>query len=237
MSDAAAPVRPRWYRRALGSVVILLAAALLATPWWVPSALARLDYFHIRSVEVQGLRYASAAEIVETLGVDTTRSVWDDMQPLVRRLEAHPQVRRATIARRLPATLVVDVEEEPPVALVAGNTGLEAVDEAGIILPLDPSRVPADLPIIASADSSVLRMLANVRRDDPRVFNEISEVRRTTPDELLLKFASVRIRTGAEVSAQRIADALLVEEDLLRRGLTPAELDLRFRHQVIARVQ
>src|SRR5690606_12255894 len=157
-------------------------------------------------------------------------------EPLVRRLQAHPQVRNATIARRLPGTLVVVVDEEPPVALLAGGSGLEAVDETGIVLPLDLSRVPADLPIVARADSSLLRVLADVRRDDPRVFDRISEVRRVSADELLVRFDSVTVRTQGSVSALRLADALLVKEDMLQRGVQPVELDLRFRHQVIARV-
>jgi len=236
MSEETVTRSSRWRRRALGVVVLLMGFALLATPWWGPRALARLDYFHVRSVEVQGLRYASTADVVAAMGIDTTRSLWDDTEPLVRRLQAHPQVRNATIARRLPGTLVVVVDEEPPVALLAGGSGLEAVDETGIVLPLDLSRVPADLPIVARADSSLLRVLADVRRDDPRVFDRISEVRRVSADELLVRFDSVTVRTQGSVSALRLADALLVKEDMLQRGVQPVELDLRFRHQVIARV-
>lgn len=243
MSDAPVPADrpasalPRWKRRLRGVAVLLAAGALLSAPWWARAALASLDYFRVRTVEVQGVRYASVADLVDALGVDTTRSVWDDVAPLVRRLETHPLVRSASVSRRLPGTLVLQVEEEPPVALVAGGTGLEPVDEAGLVLPLDPSRVPTDLPIIARADSGVLRLLAEVRRENPELFRRISEVRQVAADELIVRFASFQVRTSAAVSAERLADALPVAEDLDRRGLRAEELDLRFRHQVIARLQ
>jgi cell division protein FtsQ len=230
-------VRPRWLRRLIGFAVLALAAGVLSSPWWVPRALSNLAYFQVRSVEVQGIEYASSVDLVETMGIDTTRSVWDDLGPIVRRLEAHPQVRNAVVGRRLPGTLVVRITEEPPVALLAGSTGLEPVDASGVVLPLDPSRVPTDLPIVSAADTALLEQLASVRRDDPAMFHEISDIRRTAADDLLVQFASVRLRTNVEgITARRLADALLVKEDLAQRGREPLELDLRFRHQIIARM-
>jgi hypothetical protein len=60
--------------------------------------------------------------------VDTTASIWDPTGPLVARLASHPQLRRVSVRRKLPGTLVVDVEENLPVALVATNDGLMAYD-------------------------------------------------------------------------------------------------------------
>jgi len=237
VSAASDEKRRRWRNRMLGFAVLALGAVLLGSPWWLPRVLSELAYFRVRTVEVEGLEYASTVDLVETLGIDTTSSVWDDPDPLVRRLEAHPQVRAARVGRRLPGTLLLRITEELPVALVVGGTGLEAVDEQGVVLPLDPSRIPADLPIIAAADSLLLEQLASVRRENPTMFRQISDVRRTAEHELLVQFASVRLRTNVEsITAQRLADALIVKEDLLQRGRQPLELDLRFRHQIIARM-
>lgn len=226
----------KWRLRLIGLAVVVFGVALVAVPFWAPRALSGLAFFSVREVEVQGVRYASVPDLVDALGVDTTRSVWDDTGPLVQRLESHPQVRRARIGRRLPSTLVVEVTEDPPLALVAANTGLEVVGESGIILPLDPSRFPINLPVIPAADSGILRLLTEVRRDDQRLFRRISEARRTGDDEFLLRLSTVTVRTRASVSAQRLADAVPVELDLRSRGIVPTELDLRFSQQVIARL-
>jgi len=41
----------------------------------------------------------------------------------------------------------------------------------------------------------------------------------------------------ADVSVARLADLVPVEDDLLRRRVRVAEIDLRYRDQVIARLQ
>ena len=48
---------------------------------------------------------------------------------------------------------------------------------------------------------------------------------------------SLRVRASLGVSVSRLADIFPVESDLLRRRANVAELDLRYRDQVIARLQ
>jgi hypothetical protein len=47
----------------------------------------------------------------------------------------------------------------------------------------------------------------------------------------------LRVRAKLGVSATRLTDIFPVEFDLRRRGARVAELDLRYRDQVIARLQ
>ncbi len=237
MIDPAPPANSRWRRRVRSAIVLLVSAGLLSSPWWARSALGTLDFFHVREVELLGLRYASPADLMATLAVDTTRSVWDDPDPLIARLERHPQVRNAEIRRKLPSTLIVHIDERLPVALTSGDGGLEAVDAAGNLLPLDPIAVATDLPVIATADSGVLALLDQIRQADPALFRRISEVRRVDATQLLIRLASMPVRVRSDVTPARLADVIPVEDDLARRGVRVAELDLRFRDQVIARVQ
>lgn len=237
MTDPAPTAPSRWRRRVRSVIVLLVAAGLLSSPWWARRALGTLDFFHVREVELFGLRYASPADLMAVLAVDTTRSVWDDPSPLVRRLESHSQVRQAEIRRKLPSTLVIHIQEQLPIALASGDGGLEPVDVAGNVLPLDPSRTAPDLPLVAGADSAVLRLLDQIRAADPTLFRRISEVRRVDAHQLLIQLASVPVRVAADVTPARLADVIPVEDDLVRRGIRVSELDLRFRDQVIARVQ
>ena len=223
----------RALRLALLATVVV---AALAAPWWGRAALSRLDFFRLRAVEVQGARYLSPTEFVAGLGLDTTQSVWMDLAPVERRIVAHPQVQAVRIERRLPGTLVVRVRENLPVALVPGRGGFRALDATGDTLPIDPSRVDVDAPILAARDTALLRLLADVRRVAPPLYDRISEVRRVR-DELALRLADVPVRAPAAVSAARLAEILPVERDLARRRARVAELDLRFRDQVIARLQ
>jgi len=227
---------PRWKRRVrrigqLGAIV-----ALLASPWWGRALLRQMDFFRVRRVVIEGARYASPDEIVSRLRVDTTASVWDDVSPLVARVREHPQVRDVRIGRRLPGTLVVRVTENPPVALVNSAKGLVVTDAAGESLPVDPTRTDVDLPVLASRDTLLLRLLGEVRAEVPALFARVSEARRGSRGEVILVLPEHRVLAMADVSAARLAEVLPVEMDLARRGRTVVELDLRFKDQVVARL-
>jgi cell division septal protein FtsQ len=232
-ADETTERRPRWRRR-LAAVAVLLA---IASPWFAPPVLRQLAFFRVRHVDVRGHRFSRPADVVARLKIDTTFSVWNDLEPLEQRLRADPQIVDARISRRLPATLVVNLVENDPVALVSMSAGFRAFDARGRALPLDPSRTPVDLPILARPDTLLLRLLGDIKTAQPDLFARISELRRNGRDELLMELVTVPVRMMNDVSVDRLARISLVERDLERRRARVSELDLRFRDQVIARIQ
>jgi cell division protein FtsQ len=220
-----------------GALLGAAAAILLTVWWWAPPLLADLDYFRVRGVGVEGARYVDPKSIWTRLALDTTVSVWDDVGPLEARVASHPQVRSVDIGRKLPDTLVVRITENQPVALVPSASGMEVVDGEGHVLPIDPSKIAVDLPILARVDTAATRVLAELRRDDPALFDRISDVRAVGKGELVFQLGEFVVRAMRDVTPRRFADIIPVEADLARRGVRVAELDLRYREQVIARVQ
>jgi cell division protein FtsQ len=229
------PARVSRWRLASGIVLLL---AILASPLWGPKLFRQFAFFRVRKIEVIGARYTPVAEVLDRLHVDTTRSVWDPLGPLLVRVQAHPQVERAVITRKLPGTLVVELTERRPVALVSTAAGLAAVDEYGRQLPLDPSRTPVDAPVVTATprDTAVYHLLGLMQRDAPRLYAQISTIARVGNDELLLRIADIPVRAMTSVTLARLSDIEPVERDLARRQLRAAELDLRYRDQVIARL-
>ncbi|HEV7993194.1 MAG TPA: FtsQ-type POTRA domain-containing protein [Gemmatimonadaceae bacterium] len=225
----------RHWRLAFAAAVTLL---LLGSPLWGPSALRHLAFFRVRQVEILGTRYTAPGELLERLKVDTSRSVWDPLAPLEARLRSHPQVESVTVSRRLPGTLVVNVTERHPVALVNAAGGLRAVDERGVRLPLDPSRTPVDAPIVTAAprDTAVYHLLGAMQREAPALYAKLSSVRVAGPGEIVLQIADLPVRAMTSVTLARLGDIEPVERDLTRRQLRAAEIDLRYRDQVIARL-
>ena len=249
------PARRGGRRRWLA--VVLLVALLAPASWLARKGASRLEFFHVRAVLVEGTRYLSPDTVVKRLAIDTTRSVWDDTAPLEARLRRMAQVSDVEISRRLPGTLVVTVKENLPVALASSPRGLEAVDTAGTVLPIDPAADDVDLPIANQRDVPILAMLGTIRAGDPALYRRISEVTRdgkqavifqltpiggTTGDSTATAIEDIsprmlRVRVPLGVSVSRLADIFPVEMDLVRRQANIAELDLRYRDQVIARLQ
>jgi cell division septal protein FtsQ len=239
--------RPGW--KILGT--LFLAALIIGGAWGIRTAGRSMAFFRVRSVEIRGVRYLQPNEILARLKVDTLMSVWDDLEPLRERVRHHPQITDVTITRRMPGTLVVTVHENQPVALIQTRAGLLPYDSIGRQLPIDPSRVNLDLPIVATNDPALLKLVGAIRYAAPNVFSRLEEVRRTGRDEILLTLSRrarapgdstksqgmLRVRVPIDLSVERLTDIFPVENDLARRQAHVDELDLRYRDQVIARLQ
>jgi cell division protein FtsQ len=72
--------------------------------------------------------------------------------------------------------------------------------------------------------------------DAPALYSQLSSIRAIGRDEMVLQIADVSVRTMTSVTLARLGDIEPVARDLARRQLHPAELDLRYRDQVIARL-
>ena len=240
--------RPRWLRLSVSLSVIVASLALVASPWWGPRALSRLDFFHVRTIEFDGVRFAKSAELLQRLRVDTTQSVWQPLDTLAARVLAHPMVRNVQVERDLPGTIRVHVSERIPVAMVPSRGGMRPADATGQVLPIDPALVPLDIPLAMSTDSVMLSVLDGLRQSAPTLYARVSEARKVGPDEFRFTISgsavgaagpaminSLIVRTTADVTVVRFKDILPVEADLARNHLRAVELDLRFRDQVIVR--
>ena len=229
--EATSPRRPRWGRR-IGAVAVLLG---LTSPFWARPILTRMEFFRVRRVEVRGARFTPADEIRRRLAIDTTFSIWNDLEALETRVAEHRQLNEVRISRRFPSTLVVRVEEYQPVALAPARNGLQAYDATGRALPLDPSRTPVDVPMVPRADTTLFRFLGQLQAVHRELFARVNEVRRNGRDELVLDFVSFSVRLRPDIGVERLAQISSVEAELAQRQVRPRELDFRFRDQVIAR--
>ena len=247
-APAVAAARPRWQRRLRGLAGLSVLGVVAAAPWWGPKALGRLDFFHVRRVEIDGARYVAPSDVLGRLKVDTSTSVWADLEPLGERVAAHPLVQGARVERRFPGTLRVVLVERVPVGMAPARDGFTVLDAEGRALPVEPNHVGGlDVPLVPARDTALLRLLGAMRDDAPALFARVSEARRVGRDEIELRVSGglaelapsglLRVRVGRDATVGRLADVLPVEDDLTRRRARVVEIDLRFRDQVIARLQ
>lgn len=224
---------PPWLsrRRLLLGAGIAGGVALL---WFgAPPLLRRASFFQVRRVEILGTRYLPGDTIVTAMALRDGASVFDPTAPLEDRVLAVVGVREVEVSRRLPGTLRVRIRESEPVALTPEDGTLALVDERGWVLPFDPTRSPADLPI-APADPGVAGLLARVRQAAPELFATLLSGTRVR-DHVVLETADRRLLLRAEASAEVILDMVAVAQDLARKGQAFRELDGRFIGRVFVR--
>ncbi|MBT8404787.1 MAG: FtsQ-type POTRA domain-containing protein [Gemmatimonadetes bacterium] len=242
--------RKRW----MGAALVTLAAAGLlafgvrvvrAAPGW----LAQVPLFDVSTVRVEGTDLVDDREILARAAIPDTANVWHDATSWEAAVAAHPMVRRARIRTRWPSTLVVKVEEREPVAFVATPV-LELVDAEGRLLPLDPTMVILDLPVVRldEAGSSgevpspgrLQDLIQAVVRlgENPHFHGRLSELREEPDGTVTALWGS---SPGLEVLMRLPIDPGLVDEglDVLTQALagdsiaTPSYLDLRWADQVV----
>lgn len=221
--------------RYVGALVFI--GIILTAPRWTHAALHRLSYFHVRKLEIRGTRYLQPEDVVARLRIDTLRSIVDDLSPLEQRLRSHPQVADVNISRRFPGTLVITIRENLPVALVPQGDGLQPYDSAGRALPIDPTRIQLDLPVVMTSSPSVLQLVGALRAQSPMIYDRVSDVIPGASDLIFELTPALRVRTAPGVAAARFRDIFPVESDLARRNERAIELDIRYRDQVVARLQ
>jgi hypothetical protein len=218
-------------RRGVAAGVVAIAIVAIAV--FAPRALRRLRFFEIRAVEVVGARYLDPVDVARHLGVHQATSIFDPLAPMQRAAISIPGVTRARVTRRFPGTLRVTVEESIPVALVAQGDHLALMDARGRVLPFDPVRLPASLPI-ADHDSTTAALLDRLRRADPDGYDAAESARRDHGDVVVQQGARmVRYRSGADDDILRAV--IGVRSYLTQHGLAWREIDARYQSRIFVR--
>jgi cell division septal protein FtsQ len=223
-------------------VVAWAATAMVVMVAWMtaPLGLRRLQFFRVRQVEIVGIRYLDADQVLAALRLSPAASVFDETEPLAERLRGLDGIADASVLRRPPGSLKVIVREVEPVALMMGERGaLAPVDADGRQLPFDRSGL--DLPIVrtGAGDSGVVGLLARVQAVDPALFQTIDAARHTgtTRGDVLLELGggAHRVLLNRDAGPEVIEAVVLVARDLAAKARPYVELDARFAGQVVVR--
>lgn len=247
--------RRRKRNRLLPRVGTLLTALLLlsAIGIFARAALTGISgatSFTVEEVTVEGTRYLDPATLLALAEPErfTSGEVGEeDLEQMGARVAAHPLVRNVSIRRRLPASVVIEVEERVPVALL-NSSPVQGIDEEGNILSgLEPQRYGA-LPFITgvtleteeerkSAFLRAIEVLRILREDTPRLYDTVSEVQPGANGEIILVLSgdAVLVRLQEKTIHENLPlVASLVQEGRKRHGPI-SEVDLRFADMVIYR--
>ncbi|CAN5656307.1 hypothetical protein BH23GEM11_BH23GEM11_20710 [soil metagenome] len=240
-------------RRGRRGVRFLLATAVLGGTvlaiTQAPDALASVTFFRVDSLRLEGALYLGHDEAVAAAHLPEGLSVWGDLDGVAKRLGSHALVAEARVRRRLPSTLVLQVWEREPVALLP-TPALVPVDAEGRILPIDPVHHDLDLPLLRPVlddggplGPDQLRMLAGevarVAALEPRLAASISEASLDRWGDVVIHVLEPRttLQFRPPLTRGRLEEGFEVLADALERtpGRTPVAIDMRFAEQVVVR--
>lgn len=114
--------------------------------------LTQCDYFKSRRILIEGTHRLKRAEILRQTGIRPGVNILAVNLPLVRkRLLAHPWVAEAQVQRELPATLMVRIREQQPLAVVDLGRRFLINRDGQVFKALEKSD-PQRLPLITGLD-------------------------------------------------------------------------------------
>jgi cell division protein FtsQ len=233
-------------RRTLEAALRTLAAAAAsaALSFGVWQALRWADGsedFAVREIRFTGLRHATEGELLARgklrLGENLFRA---DLPRAARAMQTHPWVASARLSRRLPGTIVAEISEHRPAALVQLGA-LYVLDEEGKLFKRAEPSDGLDLPLITGLSregwqAQELRLFAALHLLDTwqaagLPVASLSEVRLDQDGGFTLfahegSSAVQEIRLGANDLSLKLRRLLQVRAALARRGETASRIDL-----------
>ena len=135
------------------ALIIVLGLGIGAVEGW--RRISQSPYLRVRAIDVHGTHRATSAEIIAYTGVKLGQPILAcDLDAMALNLRRHPWVRTASVRRRLPDRLVVEVAEHTPTMLVSLGD-LYIADEDG-----------QPFKIFSVADQLVLPVITGMEHDD-----------------------------------------------------------------------
>jgi cell division protein FtsQ len=218
---------------AVGGVLITGAAIALCAPWF--------GLVDLREVVVTGNHHAAAADLVSLAGLQRGQSL---LATSLRRVSAnlmrHPWIKNVLLRRRLPHTLVIQVQEREEVAWMfpPSSEGCLTLGEGGVIVSTDCSRSASMIELRGARlsgsgvgavllDGTIANLIDALRRGEPASLG-VQLIDLTNPDSVELE-----TRSGLRVLLGDINQVLLRLDSLaaLSRSLDVEDyqvIDLRF---------
>jgi cell division protein FtsQ len=223
---------------AVGVVAIGVVAAVAARRYVTSS-----QRFALRDLRVTGVSHRSVESVTAAAGVHVGDNVVElDLDSVRARIEADPWVERATVMRRLPASMSIEIVEREAAAVVAMPGGAMLATPAGVLFKRVEEGDPVDLPVITGigADEAVrdrdgtgqlvrraLDLDAEIERSG--IFGGRVEELAFDPDgslSAILGRRGVRVAFGLGPYRGKIRLAAHVESELSRRGAHPTAVFL-----------
>ncbi len=228
---ALTPVPGRWQ----ATVSRLVAALLLAFAVWVIYAIFNSSNFYVYGIEVQGNTTVTTEEVYSTSGLEGLSVFWVDPAAVARRVETLSNVRLAHVKVRLPARVIITVEERTPVILWQTGDARWWVDAEGVIFP-----PRADLSNALTIIDTDAQPVSPGEALDPSIIETAQSLRRLLPELPVMNYSRatgisfttgegwpVYLGDGHDMDA-KLTILVNLRKDLMARGVTPKFIDVRF---------
>jgi cell division protein FtsQ len=199
--------RPIW--RVVRALAVL--AVLVGTGYAIGQAATDQSWLRVRHISVHGNQRVPLGEVLERLdGLQGSNLLTADLEKWRARLFASAWIADATLRRRLPGTVDVEIRERVPAGIARVGATLLLIDVSGqVVDEYGPRYADCDLPVIDGLVADVRAVPPKIDRARGQlVFRLLAELR-TRPD-LAKRVSQVDVQDAHDVHVILDGDSAVV---------------------------
>ena len=137
--------------------VVIVVAASGGAAWGAKRYVTKSPRFAIKTVTVEGAQRLTPEDVAKAGAVNVGANVFLlDLDEARSKIEHEPYVAKATVTRRLPSTVSIQIVEREPSAIVSVGDELYLATREGEIFKQVADGDPTDLPLVTGIDSAGL---------------------------------------------------------------------------------
>jgi len=200
-------------------------------------------YFQVKTITIHGNHTLSKSDLIYYLGLNKPSNLLTlDLRTLYRKLMSHPWIKDASIHRKLPSTLTIDVQERVPVALIKLG-GFYYMDRNGVVFDKINKDMGCDFPVFTGP-----RNFSELSAYSPLIMEALSILNKNTSlliSEFHLDLAhgitlitlndALPVKLGRENLPRRFRRFQTVYHYLRRREIPIKAIDCRYSDRVVVK--
>lgn len=213
--------------------VILVVLAIFIIRYALTSS-----YFYVKDIKIKGLHKLSSQQLLPEDLVPPRTCIFElDMGRIHRRIQSNSWVRRVRVKKKLPSTLLIEIEERVPYACVRQANKFWQVDREGVLL--QETRAPNTHVVIAGVNPleeekillKTLKALESSRSLNLKVKKIV--VKRGNEGIVLILEKGTQVVLGISPNYNYLSYLPYIFQDARRRGEKFNFVDLRFDNQIV----
>lgn len=136
--------------KCVGILAVLMAVSMMLMVTY--TTITTADYFNAKTIDIMGNRHIAQQEVLAQAGLQPGDNILAlNLHAIRKRLMSHPWIHTARVARQIPHTIIVHVEEHHPLAYLDLGPRL-LIDRQGRIYKEYTAGDPDQLPVISGIE-------------------------------------------------------------------------------------
>ncbi len=215
--------------------VVFVAIAVLGVKW-------SSQKFNIKEIVIAGNYHLDEADVVSSAGINMGAPLFKvEFNDLDQRLRENAWIKRVGLRKQYPGTLIINIEEAVPKALLSRKDRLYLIDSEGEILERIEGETTPFLPVIKGINpenkkgmTEALKLVEALTANNSLANRESIEIGLEAYG-LTMNIDGEFIKVGYGNYSKKFARWIELEPEIRKKGVAIRYVDLRFKDSVIVK--